>query len=473
MNNREIGICMFKMAPQKAKEEKDTFGFALVLYTILFTDRGREVFRASMKQFSIALIKKLNKLQDELSQSSEFKMELTREESVRVQSETEEGQSNIPKREASAELQRIIQVIKKLKEQVEEITDAEFENIKANIDKEYFVGNMITMEGFILGLYDWMRRNLNPIYELIDLQQKMIFEKMIQKEIYDVIEKLDSTALIDKTIVGKIFGEKASRERCFEPIDPSMEKKNVAQRIIINKRCLIPYCNYQDRDFLLRVVGGIGYENKSPKEQKRITKDLETLEAKINNLLRSKDLFAMEKKEEYDEEIFGIIELIILGLMDLRKKIFSKDLRKAIKAADGESEDYDWWGQDCDAFAIALHRKFQWPLAIIRGMEIDPSKGTKRFEDCHAVAIPSNGYIADAEGIRPFNPDEMKQRCLCFNIKPENYFVYPLATEKEMETWFSHIPVKEEAIAAGMVYIEKNPQLFRGESEKEIRYKIM
>jgi hypothetical protein len=105
----------------------------------------------------------------------------------------------------------------------------------------------------------------------------------------------------------------------------------------------------------------------------------------------------------------------------------------------------------CDAFAVALHRKFNWPLAVIRGYyEWDDEE---YFEDAHAVAIPSRGQVADCVGIRP----QSEAIDSCFFSNPITRKELVLVSEKEMMGLFTMEGVSEADIVQALKHIESHP----------------
>jgi hypothetical protein len=117
----------------------------------------------------------------------------------------------------------------------------------------------------------------------------------------------------------------------------------------------------------------------------------------------------------------------------------------------------------CDAFALALHRRTGWPLALLVGLYPD----TDGFLDddgnpedvievpAHAVCLaPGEGLLADVTGIRPLA--EVRGHLL-FDEEPEGVGLVRVEAEAMGEA-FTTEGVAEWQVAAAAAFIDAHAE---------------
>lgn len=114
-----------------------------------------------------------------------------------------------------------------------------------------------------------------------------------------------------------------------------------------------------------------------------------------------------------------------------------------------ETSTYSYGHGMCDAYAIALHRKFGYPIAIIQGVRTD-KWGEKDYEPVHAIVLKDPNTGIDIVGERPLK--EIIERA-GFSHPPEEIQVVRISESEAKET-FTMEGVTEEQIAEAARYIE-------------------
>ena len=111
----------------------------------------------------------------------------------------------------------------------------------------------------------------------------------------------------------------------------------------------------------------------------------------------------------------------------------------------------------CDAFALALNKKFGYPLYIIRGYWYDKEEEEWVSEAAHAIVKSGKKYI-DVSG---FKSKEYLINNSFFNNPIEKVKIEPISIE-EMKYSFTTEGVSEEEIKKAIKFIEKNIERYRG-----------
>jgi hypothetical protein len=84
-------------------------------------------------------------------------------------------------------------------------------------------------------------------------------------------------------------------------------------------------------------------------------------------------------------------------------------------------------GGYCDAYALAIHRLHDYPLAVVRGYWYDPEWESEEYEDCHVVAVKEPGVYLDVDG--EHSRDDLVRRCL-FGGPVERVEIEPVSEEE-------------------------------------------
>ena len=106
----------------------------------------------------------------------------------------------------------------------------------------------------------------------------------------------------------------------------------------------------------------------------------------------------------------------------------------------------------CDAYALALHRKTNYPLYVVRGYYWDDWSEEEAYEDAHMVVKKQDNVYLDVDGEKNYN--ELISNSM-FTNKVEKVDIVPISYNEALYT-FTMEGVSEEDIKEAEDYIEKN-----------------
>jgi hypothetical protein len=295
---------------------------ALSLYTLFISSDGERVFKDVLRRYSKTLLKKLDN----------FVLKLEKEGYFTKFKDFNKSQ--------------LLSELNKFKIKVQNVDDDDVNEIREIIKKRYFIGDQLAIEGFLYGIYDWIKNFFVDYYSLIKKQQYLDLKNKTEESILKKIPKelLQSRERIIKTF-GSELGNKKTTITFFEGVEE--KKKTVGLRSIteetpselrseiiqanttilrpslsvltINPKTNAPEIN----DKLLRAFFGfkVGESNRTYNREK------ERIEKNIDNTAEAIQL----RQRDFDKEIYVIIERVILKLLTILKDLYPKQLKDVVR----------------------------------------------------------------------------------------------------------------------------------------------
>jgi hypothetical protein len=195
--------------------------------------------------------------------------------------------------------------------------DLEIDKIMKSIENDYSADKMV-LESIILGILEYFKQAFADYYLLIEIQVKSDADKKVAQML---MKKFSEGMRLNAQILTQITGK--SGFQTYNPDEP-LEKKIEILNENTNK---------------LTNILLLDLENGYPIVKKLIQFDPEIKSTvdEFNKIIRKVDnerKFAIdeiqERSKEIDEILIGMIEEILYNISDFRKRIFKKDLKKAL-----------------------------------------------------------------------------------------------------------------------------------------------
>jgi len=95
----------------------------------------------------------------------------------------------------------------------------------------------------------------------------------------------------------------------------------------------------------------------------------------------------------------------------------------------------------CDVMAIAIARKYNKPLGVVRGFFFDETEQDEYYIDCHMVVIMEDNKVADSQGVRDL--EEVLSLCV-WDAKPNRIELIPVSEEEAMHCMTADGVTEEE-----------------------------
>jgi len=303
----------------QTKQIKQNQEIALIFYSLAFSDRGKLNLKRSFKLYSKTLIQKFEAFLLNLKKKGYFKEETKEEAKQKKELSKNLGKALFQKDAENKTYteSQIRKIIDDFIDKIQNITDADIDKIKHNIKENYFIGNILLIEGFILGFYDYLRNFFSVYYELIDIQYQSEIETQVGKEIFNLIPKNIITSKIElEKLLGKWIPNKLQ--------DYEKKTGNVQKEIEVNKNNTEVLQNFARLNYKnLNILKNLTHAEKEPKKYTNLI-------AKITKIEKNNETIAEASKTDFDNEIFKLIESIMNSLLDLRKKVINKNLYKQL-----------------------------------------------------------------------------------------------------------------------------------------------
>jgi len=299
---------MFNSNPKGQIKTKNNVEVALILYSIAFSDSGKEKMRLVFSKYSRPIISRLNKFLDDIKkqrESEESILTLEEEETLRNQ-------------------------IKDFISKINNIKDSDIDEMDKIIKEKYFLdADTLLIEGFILGIYDFLRKFFQPYYDFIENQQKILAKKDIEDLIFD---KLSDKTLVSKKLITGIFNSMNDEDKLKIKNYEGESLDKINEVINNNLSIIAKYVDHEREDFsdIIKRILGFDEINRKIIIDKDTLKQYDKLEKRIQSRLESRDIRISDRESDFNEEVFGLIENLIYEILRYRKEVITKDLYKQL-----------------------------------------------------------------------------------------------------------------------------------------------
>lgn len=294
------------------KNAKSNSEMALILYSLAFSVRGKEQLREIFKAYSQSLIKRLNEFYLNLEKEGYWKETIPKEKMVSTYIEKPKLVKDSAPKKTREEVKAIIE---RFTEKMTNLQEQDIEQVKAILDKQYFIGNVLTLEGFVLGFYDFVKQYFQEYYDIIALKYESDKELQIRNEILSLIEP---KILLSKEAIETLLDEKISNLETYDPMTKNIDR----ERAILEKNTALvkETLNYQDFTLIQKLTNA----EANPKGYQKF------LDRKINPILINSENASKDRTQEFDDDIFQLVENVVFGLLKFRKSVINKELYKSV-----------------------------------------------------------------------------------------------------------------------------------------------
>jgi hypothetical protein len=297
-----------KFGMGNTKPSKSNNEMAMVMYSLAFSDKGNEQLRRIFKVYSKSLIKKLEGFYAKLVKDKYFEEVSAREK------ETKASKTKGTESLKTLNQEQVRKVLDDFIAKIQDITPTDLLELKKIIDERYFVkGETLLLEGFILGFYDFLKDYFQDYYDIIEFKYKVDMEDGIQDKI---LREIDNNVWSSKEAIESKIGKKIEGLKTY---DNSIANAVDYQRQLIeeNKRLVIPFLTINDKELM----------NTLFPEERTLAK---FLEKKIEPIMKTYEMDVTDRREEFDSEIFTLVENVVFDLLKFRKNVINKELYKSL-----------------------------------------------------------------------------------------------------------------------------------------------
>lgn len=289
----------FRVSSLGSKNVKSNTEMALVLYSLAFSDKGKETLRQTFRDYSVSLVKKLEDFY-----SSLIKDKYWGEETPSKKKDAEKI--------SKEELRKIID---SFKDKIQNLSDSDINELKSIIDQRYFIKNELLLEGLILGSYDFVKRFFKQYYDLIEFKYQTDLDTQLNEEL---LKLFNTNTLLSKEKITEQLGRSIVG---LETYDTSLKNIDEERRIIQKNSQLIEReLDYRNNALIQKIT-------KTQNDPKAFQK---FIDKKINPKIQSSLVATRDRIDEFDDEIFSLVQNVVSDLLKLRKKVITKDVYKTI-----------------------------------------------------------------------------------------------------------------------------------------------
>jgi hypothetical protein len=278
---------MFSSPPRLNVEASPEMASAF--YAILFSEVGIETFITTLRRFSAGLINRVKAVYDRLIKEKFFEQILGEEKAGQARKELGEESTKFSTR-------------------ISELSKADVLEIKKYLIPD--VNGNLTMEGFMMGIFDWLNVSFQKYNEFIVTQYNYEYLGRILDEILKKIP--DDTFATREKLKNLGISVKSTAFRDVKQAD-----SNYYDQLGKNIKLARVEIDYKDWNILKKITGN------NPKK-------LDRLLAEITRLENARDMYARDRLKEFREELYSIVTSIAYDLSGLRDDILPKDLLKEL-----------------------------------------------------------------------------------------------------------------------------------------------
>ena len=224
------------------------------------------------------------------------------------------------------ETKDILEKIKKVAKKLNDLSKKDYKNLISLIKNKYFVEDIITVQGIVFAIYDWIRQYLNEYYELITETRNRKMINDLRKEILDLIDDnlLNGKSLREIITQNYNFNQEGMDSKYLNGlVNPSDQEQE--EIVLKNNRKIVWYFIQIDNPSLINSLLNLG---KSEKDAKKAIKKF----AKINERIREATAGAIKDRENsIDSYVQQIIFSIFTEIGEVRETFVYKDFIQKIK----------------------------------------------------------------------------------------------------------------------------------------------
>ena len=191
-----------------------------------------------------------------------------------------------------------------------------------DVEEKYSVGEIVLLEGYALAVFEFLKEKFHYYYELIKLQQRFMMKIAITETISSEIPK---EVIGSSEALRKLF----PHGKGFQDVDTSLPLEQQVELVKNNGEIIKANLQFGENDTSLNLDFYkmlITYNPNDKSSQKQFDK----FKKKIDMSFKGTEYNIDEQSKLLDESLIDLVERSIYNLIDYRKEVIKKDLRKSL-----------------------------------------------------------------------------------------------------------------------------------------------